>query len=331
MESNWNGLPFNPISQFYSKKFGEKVYKIPVSIVDTCPNRLGLKGMQTCVFCDEWGSAARKESLQIPLKEQIKTFKNLIQKKFKAKKFLIYFQAYTNSFAKLSDLQQHFKEAEQSTDVVGFVVGTRPDCVSKSVIELWDSYHKKSFLSVELGVQSFFPEHLQFLKRGHSASSIFESIKKIKQHSDVDIGIHLIFGMPNETEDQIIETAHLCNQLPITNVKLHHLHVLKNTGLETLWNQGEFKPVSLLEYAKKVELFLSHLSARIFVHRLAAFSSRYDELIAPEWSKNKMGTHQFIVDHLRSQKKFQSIDFKPETNEDLYFQQQLFKQAQPRA
>lgn len=305
MQSGWHGLPYRPISEFYNAKFGGKVYKIPVSVVDDCPNRRGLKGMQTCVFCDVWGSAAKSESLSMGLREQIEKYHQAILKKYNSTKFLVYFQAYTNTFTKLDSLKINFETALSYDFVKGFVVGTRPDCLSPAVMNLWNEYHEKSFVAVELGVQSFDNDQLTFMRRGHTREQSLAAIDKISKNTNVDLGIHLMFGQPNETDAQIIETAKICNDLPITNVKLHNLHVLKDTPLEKIFHQGEFTPIERTPYAERVQLFLEHLSPRIYIHRLAAFASRWDELVAPKWTSDKMGTHQYMIDFLRENRSFQ--------------------------
>lgn len=316
MEKGWTGLPYHTIAEHFKRLFNEKVYKIPVSVVDDCPNRMGLKGMKTCSFCDVWGSAAREESFSLSLDEQIVRYHELISKKYKAKKFLIYFQAYTNTFTKIPQLRENFETALKYDFVAGFILGTRPDCLSKSVLDLWQEYYQKSFVAVELGVQSFFDHHLNFMQRGHSAEDSLRAIDKIASSTAVDLGIHLIFGSPRETDEEIIKTARICNDLPITNVKLHNLHVLKNTDLEKWYHEGRFQPDSQSVYTHKVKLFLSHLHPRIAVHRLAAYSSRWDELVAPSWTANKMGTHQAIVDELRLSKTFQGCALSPQNTDD---------------
>lgn len=303
--SKWTGLPYNPVSEFYKQRFGGKAYKIPVSVVDDCPNRRGLKGMQTCVFCDVWGSAAKSESLMMELSDQIHKYKNAIQKKYKVQHFLVYFQAYTNTFTKLEALRANFETAIQTPDVKGIVVGTRPDCLSQGVMDLWQEYHEKSFVAVELGAQSFKDEDLLFMRRGHTSAQTIKALEKISQNTSVDLGIHLMFGQPGETDEWMIETAKICNDLPITNVKLHNLHVLKNTPLEQMYQDGQFQVIDRETYARRVSLFLDHLSPRIYIHRLAAFASRWDELVAPAWTSDKMGTHQFMIDYLNHHQSYQ--------------------------
>ncbi len=330
MEKNWSGLPYYPISQFYSHHFGGKVYKIPVSVVDNCPNRMGLKGMETCVFCDVWGSAAKSESFSLSLHDQIQKYHQSIQKKYKAEQFLVYFQAYTNTFTKVSQLRENFNQALSFPFVKGIVVGTRPDCLSPAVFQLWTEIHEKSFVAVELGVQSFFDDQLEFLKRGHTRAQSIEAILKISQKTPVDLGIHLMFGLPGETNDQIIETAEIVNHLPITNVKLHNLHALKHTPLEEMYKQGSFIPIEREEYAQRVKLFLKHLSPKIAIHRLAALSSRWDELVAPKWTSDKMGTHQFIIDTIRTDHSYQSQCYSPQNEEERLLTTKLFEQSQSR-
>jgi len=322
MEKGWRGLPYHTIAEHYKRIFGEKVYKIPVTVVDDCPNRMGLKGMKTCSFCDVWGSAAREESFQMSLREQIEKYQKTIGKEYNSKKFLIYFQAYTNTFIKVSALRENFDTALSYPFVKGFVLGTRPDCLSPSVLQLWQEYYQKSFVAVELGVQSFFDSHLEFMQRGHTAQDSLKAIDKITSQTAVDLGIHLIFGSPDESLEQIKQTALICNDLPITNVKLHNMHVLKNTELEKWYTQGLYQPIERQEYTEKVQLFLSYLHPRIAVHRLAAFASRWEELIAPSWTSDKMGTHQFIIDHLREHKTYQGCSLNIQSEDDrLLFEQ----------
>lgn len=316
-------LPYRPISQAYQMRFGAKVYKVPVSVADDCPNRRGLRGMKTCSFCDVWGSAAQSESLSMTLQDQIQKYRRNIGQKFNAGKFLIYFQAYTTTFAKIQELREAFEYAAAQPDVVGFVIGTRPDCLSKSILDLWQEYHERLFVAVEVGVQSFNDFHLKFMQRGHTADQSLKAIERIATQTDVDLGIHLIFGNPREPLSEVIRTAEICNRLPITNVKLHNLHVLKKTQLEEWYRQGLFQPDELEAYAEKVEVFLQHLSPRIFVHRLAAYASRWDELVAPKWVAHKMKSHQAIVDFMRTRGSYQSQHFSPQSRLEQALQHDL--------
>lgn len=306
MEFGPHSLPYNPISEFYKSKFGQKVFKVPVSIADDCPNRRGLKGMKVCIFCDEHGSFAYPDSQKEALEKQIAEHREKILKRFNAKKYVVYFQAYTTTFTQLSRLREAFDVALADEDVVGLVVGTRPDCLSPALLEMWQEYTKKTMVSVEIGVQSFDNVQLKWMERGHTAEDSVEGIQKIHRHCpDVLLGVHMMFGWPGENKNDVIRAAHICNDLPLNDVKLHNLHVLKKTPLADLFFQGEFTPVELEEYAHLAGTFLSYLNPKFYVHRLAALASRWDELIAPEWTRHKMTNYQKMIDLFRQQELYQ--------------------------
>lgn len=298
-------IPFFPLSQFYKNKFGFKVQKIPLTIASTCPNRLGLKGMQTCIFCDEWGSSAYPEQRTQTVTEQIQEKMGFLGHHRSAENFLAYFQTYTSTFLGVKKLRESFEEALKFPEIKGVIIGTRPDCISDAVIQLVNEFKEKTYIAVELGVQSFNDETLVYMRRGHDSSASEKAVKVIKEKTGVDVGIHLIFGWPQETNEDLIRTAQICNSLDIQHVKIHHLHVLKNTPLEEEYLAGRFQPLSLEEYAPRVTLFLEHLSPAISVERLAALSSRWDELVAPEWTKWKLKTREYIIAHMKARQSYQ--------------------------
>lgn len=306
----WDDIPYYPISRFYRQNFGSKVYKISVSTAETCPNREGIRGMKTCNFCDVWGSAAYPEIREKPLREQIIETRERMHNMYKANSFLVYFQAYTNTFSKVTKLRENFETAFSFDDIVGVVVGTRPDCLSEAVYELWDEYSQDKFVAVEMGVQSFNEQQLIWMRRGHTAKKSIEAILKIKKRVPrVNIGIHLMFGLPGETDTDILQAASTCNELPIDNVKLHNLHVLKNTALEEDFLKGDFKPVEKDVYFQRCGLFLQKLNPNIAVHRLSALAPRHEELVAPIWTTEKMKTYQDMLDYMRTNNIYQGQHF----------------------
>lgn len=299
-------LPYYPISRFYKERFGTKVYKISVAVADTCPNREGLKGMQTCNFCDQWGSAAYSQNLEKDLRQQIEDVREILREKRGANKFVVYFQAYTTTFSKVSRLREQFEIALSYPDVVGLVVGTRPDCVSQAFLDLCNETKERTFISVEMGVQSFDEPTLVWMRRGHTAEASVKAIERLaRECPGVDLGIHLIFGAPGETDEQILECARRTNALPIHNVKLHHLHVLKNTPLAEEYAAGLFTPVEQEEYFRRCCLFLQNIRPDLAVHRLSALSSRWDELVAPAWSTYKMENYQAMLEFMRRRGAYQ--------------------------
>ena len=289
---------YYPISRYYRKRFGEKVYKVSVSIAESCPNRQPNGRLLPCLFCDEWGSAAYHLERERPLEEQIRINRDRIARRYRANRFLVYFQSYTNTFDRVASLEERFETALAEDRICGLVLGTRPDCLPARILPLLRSTHERSYLMVELGVQSLFDHQLLFLQRGHDAARSIDGIRKLQGEAGVEVGVHLMFGLPRETDEQIVQTARRINALSVSNVKLHNLHVLANTPLETLYRRGEFEPATLEAYADRVVLFLRHLSPNIAVQRLAAVANRWDELVAPDWTREKMRPSQYIEDRL---------------------------------
>lgn len=315
LTQEWQDFPYNPISQFYRRKFGEKVYKIPVTTAETCPNRQGLRGMKTCNFCDVYGSAAYPELQVMGLEEQILNAKSRILKRVNTNKFLVYFQAYTTTYERVGKLREQLEIASRQEDVVGFVIGTRPDCISDSLFDLWNEYTKKFFVAVEFGVQSYHDGQLDWMRRGHSGKKSVNAILRTKKNTDVDLGVHYILGCPNETDEQIQLTAELTNALPIDNVKLHNLHVLKNTPLADDFAKGEFTPLERDAYNARVIHFLQHLSPDIAVHRLAALASRSEDLVAPAWTSKKMESYQATLNALKDKSAYQAQYYNSKTQD----------------
>jgi radical SAM protein (TIGR01212 family) len=301
---DWKGQPYYPISQYYQKKFGEKVYKISVSTSDSCPVRVKKK---VCIFCDEWGSAGSLLIENESLSTKIKLTSERVAKRYKANKFLVYFQPYTSTFSTISKLEKQIELSLAEEKIVGVVLGTRPDCIPQKLLPLLRKFHEQAYVSVELGVQSFDNQQLDFLQRGHTVEQSITAIKRLHEYAGVDIGVHLMMGLPNEPLSQVGMYASRINQLPVTDVKLHNLHVLLNTPLEKLYQQGGFTPATLEEYTEKVIYFLSLLNPNIPVHRLAAVASRWEELVAPKWSKQRMKPAQYIINCMKKNKLYQGI------------------------
>jgi radical SAM protein (TIGR01212 family) len=301
---------YNPISKFFQSRFGGKIYKLPLTIAGDCPNRKGLKGMKVCTFCDEWGSSARSEIMEKSLEEQIVSIKRDLQRR-NASRYIAYFQSYTSTFLELRLLKESTELVLQDPAVVGVVYGTRPDCLSHGLLDYWKSLSSRTYVGIELGVQTFDEEQLLFLSRGHTAAQSIKAIQRIQTQTALDIGVHLMFGIPGETDAQMISTAQTLNALGVHDVKLHHLHVLKNTPLAEQYYAGTFQPIEREDYARRLRIFLEALSPQIYVQRLAAVSSRWEELIAPEWTRHRLETHQYILDRMSERGSYQGLRFEP--------------------
>ncbi len=286
---------YYPISRYYRELFGEKVYKIPVTVSYRCPPVVS--GAHRCIYCDPWGSAARPDLMSHQLRDQIEVQREIIERRFRSKRFLIYFQSYTSTLQSTQNLREIFEEALSMEGVVGLIVGTRPDCLSQALVALLEEFSKRTFVGVELGVQTLFEDDLKFLRRGHDVASALRAIEQVGA-TGINLGVHLILGLPNETYERLIEMAQRISILPIHNVKLHHLHVIRGTPLEELYRSGDYEPMTLEEYSRRVILFLRHLSCDVAVHRLSAVVAQWDQLVAPDWTRHRLKSHQYIVDDM---------------------------------
>ncbi len=295
-------LRYRPISQHYRAYFGEKVQKIGLIVSHTCPNRLGINGMQVCSFCDVWGSSANEAMRHQSITRQIQGQKARLSKRYKAKRFLAYMQAYTTTFARVSRVERWCKTALEQDGVLGVVLGSRPDCLPKPMLLMLQGLARQTYVSVELGLQSVDDGQLAFLRRGHSAANALDALKRLADCNNLHHGAHLIFGFPNESAQswhELLEYTIECLRAHnVHNVKLHNLHVLKNTALAERYAKGRFVPISLPDYAMRIVHFLNHLPQHVFVHRLNAVASRWAELLAPDWAREKMRPMQTILNTL---------------------------------
>jgi hypothetical protein len=254
--------------------------------------------MRVCTFCDEWGSAAYPERRDHPLREQVRVGAERIGKRYGAARFLVYFQAYTNTFQRISRLEALYEEALTLPQVAGIVVGTRPDCLPPVMIRQLAALARTTYVSVELGLQTLDDAQLRWLSRGHDRKCSLAAVEALRQHAEVEVCAHLMFGLPGETDDQLRDTARTLAAAGLHGVKLHNLHVLRGTPLEELYRAGSFEPVTLSEYADKVATFLEHLPPSIAVHRLSAVASRWEDALAPAWVRHKLAPAQAILDNL---------------------------------
>ncbi len=299
------GMRYYSINRFYREQFGEKVYKIAVAVAYTCPNRDA--GSHGCIFCDQWGSAGVHRTKDLPLEEQITNNREYLANRYRVKKFLVYFQAFSNTYNRISELKSNMILALEQPQVHGIIIGTRPDCLPAEALDLFAEFGEKTFLSVELGVQSFDDEKLTFLKRGHTAEQSIDAIRQLRELTSVHIGIHLIFGLPKETDIDIVNAAKTINSLPVDSVKLHNLHVLKNTPLENEYCHNRFQPLDLDTYSDRVILFLEHLSPDIPIQRLAAYAGPDVGLVAPDWTGDRLNPSTQIQKRLADRKTCQGF------------------------
>lgn len=296
--------PFYTYSESLIRRYGAKTYKLTLSGGQTCPTRDGTfgpkKGWGGCSFCDVHGSASYFANLrkELPVRLQMEAAVGAVQKRFKAEKFVAYFQSYTTTHEEIAEFKARYDEAVAFPGVVRLAVGTRPDCLPDEVLALLGSYLDRVDVQLELGVQSLSDTVLDWFDRGHDAAAAVEALqrairfreqcKSLGHKGILDVSAHLIIGAPMETDEDLIRTAKVLNELGVDGVKLHHLHVLKKTKLEKRFKSGEFPLLGMEEYFAKAGLFLRHLDKNIVIHRTHGLAPHPEELVGPEWSAQKI-------------------------------------------
>lgn len=265
----------------------------------SCPNRDGRVGTGGCTFCrtDAFNPSYCRSSTSI--REQLEAGKRFFAGKYPDMKYLAYFQAYSSTYAPLAVLKQRYEEALSVEDLVGLVIGTRPDCLDIDVLHYLDELQQKGFLiTLELGVESFYDKTLRRINRGHSAQDSITAIRRCAQ-AGIDTTIHLIFGLPGETKDELLAETSIINSLPITAIKLHQLQILKDIAMaeEFAKHPEEFLPMSIDDYVELVTSFISRLRKDIHIERFAA-SAPADFIISPLWGLKPSEVQQRIEEKL---------------------------------
>lgn len=276
---------YNQYSAHLKNKFGVKVYKITLDAGFSCPNRDGLISTGGCIFCDDGGSFSQAHSNLLPVEEQIEAGIRNLSSRFKAKKFMSYFQAYSNTYRPVKELEKIYNSALNHDDIVGISIGTRPDCVDKDKLELISSFKDDYYTWIEYGLQSVHDNTLRKINRGHDYECFLRAYELTKEKG-INVCVHVIFGLW-ETHDEIMYTAQELARLGVDGVKIHMLCALENTKLANIYNAGEIDFMSEEEYVKTVCDFLEYLPKTTTIHRLAGNGLKKN-LIAPRWLGKKL-------------------------------------------
>lgn len=271
--------------QYMLQQHGERVHKIALDAGMTCPNRDGEKGMGGCTFCN---NASFSPNGRVPpsLSQQINNGKHSIGKGTRAQRFLAYFQAYTNTYADVEELAALYEEALAEPDMVGLSIGTRPDCVPDAVLDLLEDYQRRGLVVwLELGLQSAFDETLKRVNRGHGLKEYEKTVVAARKRG-IPVCTHLIVGLPGETERHYHASLDTVLALGTDGLKLHPLHVVKNTVLAIEWRRGEYQPLELSDYIRIAADLIERTPPHIVYHRVTGTASK-DILLAPAWCSQK--------------------------------------------
>ncbi len=273
---------------FLRRKFGTKCAKLPLDGGFTCPNRDGTRGVGGCIYCSERGSGDFCADASVSIENQLSDAVARLSKKWESPKCIAYFQAFTNTYAPLPMIREKYETALNFPDVVGLSVATRADCLSDDVCEYLAKLAERTFLTVELGLQTAHDNTAAYINRGHTFAEFVIGYDKLRRASDkINICVHLINGLPHETADMMLESAHAVAQLRPDQLKLHLLHVIDGTPLASIYRRGEFECLTLDEYTDIVVRQLEIMPTQTVIGRLTGDGAA-DTLIAPEWSKKKL-------------------------------------------
>lgn len=294
-QAQTNPFPYSDSNKrYYSydyylrQKFGAKCAKLPIDGGFTCPNRDGTVGTGGCIYCSARGSGDFCEDAGIPIREQLAAAYEKLSKKWARPLGIAYFQAFTNTYAPECVLREKYEEALSFPETVGISIATRADCLNDDVCEYLAELAERTFLTVELGLQTVHDSTAVLINRGHTFAQFVDGFQKLRRTSDkISIGVHLINGLPGETYDMMLESARVLAKLRPDQLKLHLLHVIDGTPLADMYGRGEVECLTLHEYADICVRQLELLPPETVIGRLTG-DGMADTLIAPEWSRKKL-------------------------------------------
>lgn len=298
---------YNQYSRHLKDKFGAKVYKITIDAGFSCPNRDGTISNCGCIFCDDGGSFSQAHSNRLSIEEQVKTGAETLAKRFKAKKFMSYFQAFSNTYKPVEELETIYKASLSHPDIVGISIGTRPDCIDDEKLKLISSFTPDYYTWIEYGLQSVHDKTLLKINRGHDYKCFLDAYEKTK-NAGINICLHIILNL-FETYDEMMETAKTIAKLEPEGVKIHMLCALEGTKIAEMYRAGEIEFMTEDEYIKTVCDFLEYLPPKTTIHRLAGNGLR-TELVAPRWIGKKLDCLNKIDRELERRDSRQGIKFR---------------------
>jgi radical SAM protein (TIGR01212 family) len=292
-----NTKRYRDLNTVLRERFGCRVQKISLDAGLTCPNRNGTLGSGGCIYCNILGSGTGL-SQRYTVTEQLERGKERLRHRYRAKKFIAYFQSFSNTYGPLHHLRQLYLEALAVEDIVGLAIGTRPDCVSDDVLELLAEINQQTYLWVEYGLQSIHDRTLELINRGHTVAAFLDAVSRTRALG-LEICVHIILGLPGESKQDMLDTARALSQLDIQGIKIHLLYVIRGTSLADMYQSGSYRCLSREEYGDIVCDFIALLPPHFVVHRLTGDPHPH-ELLAPEWALEKQNNIQTIRDSLEN-------------------------------
>ncbi|MDD3186882.1 MAG: TIGR01212 family radical SAM protein [Bacilli bacterium] len=298
------------LDYFYKHKFNSKVFKVSLNAGFSCPNFDGSLSSRGCIYCSETGSGEYAGDVNDDLVKQFNKVKEVINHKWPNSKYIGYFQARSNTYAPLSVLKEKYESILNLDNVVGLSIATRPDCISKECYNYLEELSKKTYLTVEIGLQSINEDTLKLINRCHDVKCFDKCINELRKRN-INVVVHIINGLPYETKEDMINTVKHLNGLDIQGLKIHMLHIIKNTELERLYNEAGFKVLSKDEYVDIVCDQLEYIKDDIVINRITA-DPKIDDLVEPTWLVRKFDVLNSIDKEMKKRDSYQGIRYKKE-------------------
>ena len=276
-----NNKRYYTLDSFYKEKFGCKIAKVSLNAGFTCPNRDGTKGVGGCIYCSSLKSGDYAGEKEKNIVEQFNDIKDVMLHKWKDAKFIGYFQAGTNTYASVEKLKSVFEPILTLPNVVGINIATRPDSITDECLDYLEDLNKRTYLTIELGLQTIHDSTSELINRCHTLKEFHDMVIKLRKRN-INVVVHIINGLPYETKEMMLETVKYVNKLDIQGIKIHMLHILKNTKLERLYEKEHFHVLTKDEYIDIVVSELEYIRPNIVIHRITG-DPKVDDLIKPNW------------------------------------------------
>ena len=277
---------YHTLDYFYKNKFNSKVFKVSLNAGFTCPNIDGKVGYGGCIYCSKSGSGEFAGNKEDNLEKQFINIRNMMLKKWPNAKYIGYFQAHTNTYAPVEELRKMHDIILRQDNVIGLSIATRPDAITAECLDYLDELNKKTYLTIELGLQTIKDETSKLINRCHSLECFQDMVEKLRQRN-INVVVHIINGLPYETKEDMLNTVKYLNNLDIQGIKIHMLSILKDTALEKLYKEKPFKVLTKDEYIDIVISQLELLRPEIVIHRITG-DPKIDDLIEPNWLIKKV-------------------------------------------
>jgi len=296
---------YRKLSDYLKERYGERVQRIVIHGGFSCPNRDGTKSRGGCIYCDATGSGFTT-LMKLPIREQVMEMKKKYEKRG-IKKFIAYFQSFSNTYAPVEVLRERYEEALVDDSIVQLSVSTRPDLVSERVLDLFEEFKKRVDVSVELGLQTANYRTLKKINRDHTLAEFVDAAVRVKRRG-IELVVHVILNLPWDDMEDVVETAKILSALDVDGVKLHSLYVVERTKLAEMYKKGEIKICSLEEYIDRAITFLEYLSPNVVIHRLVADPPRKGTIFG-NWGKSKIEIINMIEEELERRDTYQGKKF----------------------